>query len=593
MDYTVPPRPHAAPQHANGDREARTTIGHEEVVGLGCFHKSLPHNEFGEVEPKAFQRFLHSISAGSLEDVASGDMPPSPDPDLDAPKLVNPPAADAREGLGPEPFQCAMGPAPRLRSLSSAAEMTELYWMALLRDVSFNDLQDPANADVQAALRDLQAMYGAALAEPLGQDPGRVTLGTDLPASGGSLNLNAQTLFRCGLPGEDMGPLVSQFFLNDVAYGTQLILQKLRPYKAKQDYLTDYKSWFHAQQSGRDPGGFGYANDNSTPAAFEPGWPDAAQPFAPFRRFSTMRDLARFVNKDALHQAYFNAALLLNNWKAPLDPGNPYTGAYHRQAGFGTLGGPNILALVSEVASRALKAVWFQKWNVHLRGRPEAYAGAAHMERDGLNGHTRAYGLPAGVFTTEAAQRIHKAHNGWFLPMAFSAGSPVHPAYGAGHATVAGACVTVLKAWFKEDTLFADLIQGKQHPITGHPIRVVQPGDQYDSTLDDGSGGKELVSATNAAGMTIEGELNKLASNVAMGRSMGGVHWRTDNTRSLRLGQQVATFILQKLVAEDAERPLSLSFRSFNGHQVKIEQTSPGTSRLTMDGHPVSWSDVV
>jgi len=36
---------------------------------------------------------------------------------------------------------------------------------------------------------------------------------------------------------------------------------------------------------------------------------------------------------------------------------------------------------------------------------------------------------------------------GWkvhLLPMAFPEGSPIHPAYGAGHATVAGACVTIL-----------------------------------------------------------------------------------------------------------------------------------------------------
>ena len=43
------------------------------------------------------------------------------------------------------------------------------------------------------------------------------------------------------------------------------------------------------------------------------------------------------------------------------------------------------------------------------------------------------------------------------LPMAFPEGSPTHPAYGAGHATVAGACVTILKAWFKETTRLVDI----------------------------------------------------------------------------------------------------------------------------------------
>jgi hypothetical protein len=67
-------------------------------------------------------------------------------------------------------------------------------------------------------------------------------------------------------------------------------------------------------------------------------------------------------------------------------------------------------------------------------------------------------------------------------------------------------------------------------------------------------------------------ELNKLASNVAMGRSMGGVHWRSDNTRSLRLGEEVAIEILRKRSAEYAERPLSFRFRSFDGRSVQIVQ---------------------
>jgi len=37
------------------------------------------------------------------------------------------------------------------------------------------------------------------------------------------------------------------------------------------------------------------------------------------------------------------------------------------------------------------------------------------------------------------------------LPMAFSEGAPLHPAYPSGHATYGGAGVTVLKAIFNED----------------------------------------------------------------------------------------------------------------------------------------------
>jgi len=44
-----------------------------------------------------------------------------------------------------------------------------------------------------------------------------------------------------------------------------------------------------------------------------------------------------------------------------------------------TFGGPHILGLVAEVTIRALKAVWYQKWFVHRRLRPEEYAGRVHL----------------------------------------------------------------------------------------------------------------------------------------------------------------------------------------------------------------------
>lgn len=73
----------------------------------------------------------------------------------------------------------------------------------------------------------------------------------------------------------------------------------------------------------------------------------------------SMRDFARFVNRDAPHQAYFNEALFLDAINAPLDAGNPCNGSrYSREGSFTTLSSPDLLTLVSEVASRALKAVW-------------------------------------------------------------------------------------------------------------------------------------------------------------------------------------------------------------------------------------------
>jgi len=478
-----------------------------------------------------------------------------------------------------------MDPAPRYDGPSVVAEMTELYWMALLRDLSFDDFA--GHKDVADAIGEMQPLFAAAINDA---DPGGLKAPKDLAKAG----VNAQTIFRCGLPGEDKGPLVSQFFLHDAQYGTQLIVQKQFPYQQKTNYLTDHHNWLRAQEVAMDHHGNPYpdANDPESPDDVLEGDDENPQ----FRRIATMRDLARFVHKDALHQAYFNAALHLLSWGAETDNGNPYNN-YKRQTAFATLGGPNLLALVSEVASRALKVVWRQKWQVHLRQRPEAYGGLMQMQKEGLmvngKGVTRNYGLPNNVFNTKAATRVFDLYGTYFLPMAFSSGSPVHPAYGAGHATVAGVCVTILKASFKEDQKIQDLLDGKKidgtdskprgkkptHPRTGQPVRIVQPsrlGVYHDTNMNpvsDGTGGYELpdYQGKDKAEMTVGGELNKIASNVAMGRSMGGVHWRSDNTRSLRLGEEIAIHILENLVIETAEANTSFTFTTFDG----ISKTIP------------------
>ncbi len=539
----------------------------QEIVGIGNFHKSLPHNQYGEVDPVAYRRFAQvasrpngdyeMVAAGPVENMFNAGVGPLP---TQADRLVSPLTGQARESLGPDPLDYEMLPAPEVQSLSTAAEMVELYWMALLRDLPFAEW---SRSTLGLALDHVETLYSKALDQDMSE--GAVQLGLDLPrGANGHLDIRPQTLFRSGLPGEDIGPLVSQFFLQDVAYGTQIILQKQRPYTKGVDYLTDVESWLNAQNGGYDNWADGYPGANNgvkNPAFFEGG--------ATLRRIRNMRDLARFVHKDALHQAYFNAALLLLGWGADLDAGNPYRRYLTRQRPFATLGGPHLLSLVSEVASRALKVVWRQKWAVHRRLRPEAYGGLLEMQAT----HSRPYGLPLELLPNSLVNRV-RAHNQaqaggestLLLPMAFSSGSPLHPAYGAGHASVAGACVTILKAWFDEEQTLASLFARTQprHPITGERICLVGPDAEGSDVLPP-------LNADVAGRLTIGGELNKIASNVAMGRSMGGVHWRSDNTRSLRLGERVATVILRRQSRDYAEPGLTMTYRNFDGHQVTID----------------------
>ncbi|QEY17151.1 hypothetical protein D0C16_14890 [Cellvibrio sp. KY-GH-1] len=555
----------------------------EEALFLGNFHKTLPHNQYGEVDSVAYRKFkgiCNAVEQGmpvNFEDVPKGS------PILVYPhdmvralrgtaKFTSPLAGASTESLGPLPKSMEMIPAPSVKSHTTAAEMVELYWMAYLRD---KDIYEFCSSDpeIQQAVEDISKAYTKAQ-NAKNKTWGDIEVGLDIPET-----IDVNSLFRCGLKDEEFGPLVSQFFLHDIAYGTQTIVPDQFPYAAGRDFLVDYKAWLHAQNTGKDSYGRDYANCNYF--ADDPAYYEKSK-----RKIATMRDLARFVNRDALHQAYFNAALFLDSHGAKIDSGNPYSGTlYTREGGFATLGGPDLLTLVSEVASRALKVVWRQKWLVHRRCRPEVYGGLLHVKHIGADDDPalkRNYDLndaDAEVVLSSAIAGMLKTKYGkqqLLLPMAFSAGSPAHPAYGAGHATVAGACVTVLKAWFDEDQKFESLftsaakcIKGPKEPPSPLPVAGILypslsgPTATPPTCLND----KEVKKISS---MTVGGELNKVAANVAMGRSMGGVHWRTDNTRSLRLGEQIAIEILKKRTLEYAEYPVSFTFTSFDKKSIRI-----------------------
>lgn len=621
--------------------QASRTPAHDKAPFVGNFHKTLPHDQYGEVQAsayRAFERACMQIEAGApvnFEEVPAGPMLPSalvpqtafepgPAPTneinelfVSAAKFTSPLAGASTETFGADPRTLEMPPAPSCRSLSASAEIAELYWMALLRDAPLAAFQAtptaPSGTDANLSAHngalgfDVPARVDQArvvvnrlfdIAVSQDSDPGRLRTPLDVAAGGGGAQITKQTLFRSGLIDEEHGPLLSQFFLRPIGYGVQMIDPLQVPYVAKADFLTSHGDWLLAQNTGKDRFGRDYANCNSYADQVHRGakyYPTGN----PRRLISTMRDLARFVNRDALHQAYFNAALFLLGINAPLDAGNPYRGArFSREGAFATLGGPDLLTVVSEVASRALKVVWRQKWLVHRRCRPEVFAGLIQMQVNGFGGTRRQYGLrlehpgtpdfKTRLDETLAAVSAHNAAlNGagggtLFLPMAFSAGSPSHPAYGAGHATVAGACVTVLKAWFDEDAKLVDVFRdANEADLLGHvapndppggTLEVLQPGYRVHSGGIEDFSPPRVYASPDAARMTIGGELNKVASNVAMGRSMGGVHWRTDNTRSLRLGEQVAFEVLRKRSLEYAERPLCFNVRTFDGQRVQISR---------------------
>ena len=131
----------------------------------------------------------------------------------------------------------------------------------------------------------------------------------------------------------------------------------------------------------------------------------------------------------------------------PFDPNIPYKSGTN-QSGFITFGRPHIIKLLVEVSSQALHEVWKQKWLAHRRLRPEVFAERCDRVSQGI----KSYPVHPDILTSlNSATRLGKYYNSAskLLPMAFPEGSPMYPAYGGGHAAVAGGCTTILKIWFE------------------------------------------------------------------------------------------------------------------------------------------------
>lgn len=488
---------------------------------IGNYHKGLSHDAgTGEVVPSAYRALLQALNSGSNQDFETLPVPPGVN---QLRPLVNPQAGLAYDLEGPDCGAVTIPQAPTVDSAQTAGEAVELYWMALLRDLNFRDYAGDATAqDAVKELNTLSDFRGP-------RENGQVT---------------TRTLFRGITPGDLAGPYVSQFLLLDVPYGTLTIDQ--RQFRAVEgvDYMTAWGDWLEVQ-NGEGQGTAGADQFETNAGQFVK------------RYIRSGRDLATYVHFDALYEAYLNACLILLNTGAPFDVGLPYKNG-DRQTGFGTFGGPHILSLVTEVATRALKAVWHQKWFVHRRLRPEAYGGL--VERVKTAGAQ--YPLHPDILNSTAADRVNKKFESYLLPMAFPEGSPLHPAYGAGHATVAGACTTILKAWFDEAFLIKDLnnytAPGKHQGTIGSPKIPTADG----LGLENYTGGDKDT-------LTVVGELNKVAANIAIGRNFGGVHWFTDYTASIVLGEEIAVRILQEQKPTYNERHF-FTITKFDGTQVVI-----------------------
>jgi len=496
----------------NGDEE-------EYPKKIGNFSKGLPHNDLGEVDRPAYNALLRALKSGNFADAEAiplgGRL-----------RLLNPLGGLAFTIEGPDFPATPMSPPPAFDSLQLAAQMAELYWMAVCRDVPFTDYSsDPT---IAAAVADLGAF----------------------PGYEGPTPVTPQSLFRVSYPGALDGPMVSQFLLKPFRYDGIPIEGRTRvplPVSATTDtgidFLTSYDEWLAAQRG--FPTGTTIADQNPN--------------FDPTLRYPrNVRDLGQNAGQDIIYSAYFRAALILSGFGAgAIDDGNPYQTST-KQTGFATFGLAHLLMLIGSV-HKAERHTWYQKWNVHRFLRPEAFSGRVHNQKKGDASypiHQRLMNSPVLDRVFQYNQQVNQrrgmgsGQGTYLLPILFPTGSPTHPSFPAGHAVSAGACVSILKAWFKED-----------FPVP-NPVKL-KPGS-------NGTEVEDYQVGVDGPQLTVVGELNKLAQNLSLGRDMSGVHWRADDIQGNRQGEEVAIRILREARATLPEPFGGFIFSRFDGATVTV-----------------------
>ena len=462
-------------------------------------------------------------------------------------KFVNPQASAAWCMIGRDIAEFAVPLPPSLTSAVAGADMAENYLMAIARTVKFSEYGTGLGTDedlINGTVNGSKSITRHAC-DILNAMPGYTG-----PKVGGLVT--PAVLFRANYVGTGVGPYISQFAFSDIHRYDQSLLA-VKQYMAIKGNHTYGVTWsdFVRIQNGEIPDT--YNDFNGTVHYMLSG-----------------NDIGTLVHYDMLSDPYVYAQNVLFNNKFsnplafPLAPNFPYNnGNITNEDPFATMWYADLANLVGAAGLQGLKTAWDSKWRTSLRLRPEAMGGIVHRAKaTGINTYgidSQILGVIGGINLLNWVQAFNQlqapgnpAYATYLLAQEFPEGSPIHPSYLAGHATVAGATVTVMKAFF-DDTAQFNTYAPVMVPDPSNPLNLI-PYAGADVNL-----------------LTIGGELNKLASNIAFGRHFAGVHFRTDGDTSLRIGEQVGIAFLQDWARTYAEQGFNgFELTMFSGQRIQI-----------------------
>ena len=503
-----------------------------------------------------------------------------------------------------------------LTSPEAGAELVELYAMSLLRDVDiryFQPIKQGPIADIGPPYDIFNSSFVNGILSALNQPNIKNYMGAPLDSSG---NITLSNIFRGNTEGDKYGPYISQFLYYNVGMGSCFYRQMYRcysnqrleylygrkyrppnsdnndyPITAPQYYFSPNNSdygyiysgspWIYNNDYSRGLTGFVNTWNGGSNSIISGGTPyapfsslnpnDIPQTITPVRYISTLRDGAFYVLRDQIWQPFFTAATILlgcprydntqpesvsrTSFGVPI--GFQVDGRVGQK--FINLGPVDLFALLSMAGKNSMNACWLWKWTL-MYPRPEEMAYQVHIKKKtGLG-----IDFSSNILNCSILTDVSNCNSGNFvLPQAYINGSPNHPSYPSGHATYAGAMATILKAWFNCDSSMNAYVSDCLRTTTSQGGQITEPiQTQY---YADNSNNL----------LKIEHEIDKLASNTAILRNVGGVHYRQDSNSGLKLGEDVAIKTLENWV-QNYYNNIIFRFRLRDGTIYEVSKTYSG-----------------
>lgn len=276
-----------------------------------------------------------------------------------------------------------------------------------------------------------------------------------------------------------------------------------------------------------------YGVTAETQAAMLRGAPIEAQSYGEELYINTPRALASAMHLDPPYLMGLHSMLILDGLRVPRSSLFPPLPA---EAGFTDYGGAAAAqCLLAEASDEAFGDCWKLKYDPdpqRRRARPEELL--ARQEVLHPIWHERGAPLLAPW--------------GGRLPLPIAEGCPMHSAWTSGHAVTAAAEAVVMMATYRDG------------PWPFAPIQASPDG-------------LSLVPA-NSSSLTVHGEIRKFAWNKGFGRCPLLVHYRSDVTAGLLVGQAAAVRVLRQRKAEAEALGLApwgeVTFEGFGGQLITI-----------------------